>query len=111
MAEQAILSCLKYWPKVDPHKEVSTLAELESILNLLRSIEPLIEIRFHLLKRLGESISSIHSGVAERALILVHCPVLLCLIKQYKAELLPLLINGIISNVHRNELEYLQLLW
>ena len=81
LADQAILSCLKYWPKVDPHKEVCTLSELETVLNLLHSIEPLVEIRHHLIKQLSDSISSLHSGVAERALLLIHCPVLLCLIR------------------------------
>lgn len=45
LADQAILSCIKFWPYVDPHKEVGSLIELETLLNLLHTIEPLIEIR------------------------------------------------------------------
>jgi hypothetical protein len=33
----AILSCLKYWPIVNPSNEVASLTELESILSLLKS--------------------------------------------------------------------------
>ena len=38
LAEQAILTCLKYWPLVDPTNEVASLIEIETILNLLKSI-------------------------------------------------------------------------
>ena len=107
LAEDAILTCVKYWPLIDPHKEVSSLNEIESILNLLRSIEPLIPCRYYLVKRLALSCSSLHFGVAERAILLLHNPVLICLIRQYPTELLPLLIDALQSNVHRNEHEYI----
>ena len=80
-------------------------------MNLLHTIEPLIDIRKHLIRQLSACVASLHSGVAERALLLIHCPVLLCLIKQYKSELLPDLVSGIMQNVHRNESEYLIVLW
>lgn len=95
---------------LDPAKEVCSLSELESIFNLLRTIEPLIEIRYYLIKRIGKSISSLHAEVAERALLLLHCPVLLCLINQFKAELVPILFDHLCSNVHRNENPYIKLL-
>jgi len=82
---------------------VCSLTELESIFNLLHSIEPMIEIRHYLVKRISDSISSVHYSVAERALLLLHNPVLLCLIREYKSELLPLLVDALQSNVYRNE--------
>ena len=110
LADRAILSCLKYWPKVDPHKEVGSLVELDSIIGLLHSIEPLIAIRRYFFSRLANCISSLHFCVAERALLLLHNPILLCLIKEYKNEALPILVDSMVSNVHRNEPDYLKLL-
>ena len=110
LADQAILSCIKYWPRLDPHKEVCSLTELESIFNLMHTIEPLIEISNYLVKRIADSISSIHFSVAERALLLLHSPLLLCLVRQYKTELLPLLVDALQSNVFRNENQYLKTL-
>ena len=107
MADQAILTCIKYWSQVDPHKEVRSLAELEHILGLLHSIEPLIDIRYYLVRRLARCISSLHFGVAERALQILHTPVLLLLLRQYKGELLPVVIDHMLANVHRNESELL----
>ena len=52
LADQAILALIKFWPQVDPHKEICSLTEIETILNLLKSIEPLIEIRCFLVKRI-----------------------------------------------------------
>ena len=84
--------------------------ELETYLNLLHSIAPLIDIRFHLVKRVADSASSLHSSVAERAILLLHSPVLLCLVRQYKEELLMPLIDALQSNVHRNERHYINVL-
>ena len=83
---------------------------MESILNLLHSISPLIDIRYYLVKRVAQSIASLHYGVAERALLLLHNPVLLCLVRQYQSETLPLLIDAIQSNLHRNENEFIKVL-
>ena len=110
LAEDAILTCLKYWPLIDPHKEVSSLTELESIFNILKSIDPLLPIGHYLTKRLSLSISSLHFNVAERAILLLHNPVLLCLIRYQQKELLPLLVDALQSNMQRNEHEYLQML-
>jgi len=110
LTDQAILSCIKFWPKVDPHKEVGSLVELETLLNLLHTIEPLIDIRHYLLSRLAKCISSLHFCVAERALLLLHNPVLLCLIKEYKNETLPVLVDAILANLHRNEDEFMKVL-
>ena len=101
---------IKYWPQVDPHKEMCNLTEIESVFNSLRTIEPLIEIRYYLVKRVSQSISSLHHGVAERALLLTHNPVMLCLVREYKQDLMQLLVDSLLSNVHRNELAYLKLL-
>jgi len=79
-------------------------------LNLLHTIEPLIEIRYYLVRRVAQCVASLHFSVAERALTLLHNPGLLCLIKQFKNELLPQLVDSLISNVHRNEAEFISLL-
>ena len=59
---------------------------------------------------MAQSISSLHHGVAERALLLLHNPVLLCLVREYKLDLLGLLVEALMQNVHRNELAYIKLL-
>ena len=48
LADQAILVLLKYWPKVDPTKEISCLNELETILDNLKNIGPIVEIRHYI---------------------------------------------------------------
>ena len=45
IAELAILACLKYWPKVDPHKEISFLNELDYIFNLVKDCTCFVDIR------------------------------------------------------------------
>ena len=76
-------------------------------MNLLHTIEPLVDIRHYLISRIAKSISSLHFCVAERALLLLHNPVLLCLIKQYKNETIPVLVDALLANTHRNEAEYM----
>ena len=57
-----------------------------------------------------ESAKSDHFNVAERALLLFHNPVLLALLKYDKAGLLPIVVNGMLSNIHRKEKVHLELL-
>ena len=50
LTDQAILILLKYWPKVDPIKEVNCLNELETIFDQLKTIAPIIEIRYFIIQ-------------------------------------------------------------
>ena len=110
LADQAILIVLKYWPKIDTSKEISSLHELETILDTLRSISPIIEIRHYLVSKVAECASNLHSGVAERALLLLHNPVLLCLINYDKHSLLSILVDSLLQNIYRKDNSVLKLL-
>ena len=101
---------MKYWPRVDSQKEIDSLSELETILDCLTSISPIIEIRQYLVSRVINSAQSDHHSVAERALLLLHNPVLLALIKYDKAGLLKIVVNGLLSNVHRKDKMHIDLI-
>ena len=77
----AILTCLKYWPLVNSNNEVACLSEVETYLNLLKSTTHLIDICVSLIKRVSLCACSLNWAVAERALYMLHNPVLLQLIK------------------------------
>ena len=83
-----MLVLLKYWPKVDPIKEVSCLTELETIFDNLKNIGPLIEIRTFIITQVVHCAKSLHFSVAERALLLMHNPVILALLAYDKQNLL-----------------------
>ena len=95
----AILSCLKYWPLVNPNNEVASLTEIESILSLLKSTQHIQEVRYCLVQRVSLCCCSFNCMVAERALYLVHNPVFIGLLKEFKHELLPTLLDGIVQNI------------
>ena len=88
LAEQAILVVIKYWPRIDSSKEIGCLQEIETILDNLQDITPLIEIRHYLVTRVSECACSLNFNVAERALLLMHNPVLLAVITYDKQGLL-----------------------
>ena len=94
---------LKYWPKIDPTKEVSCLNELETILDTLKNISPIIDIRHYLVSKVAESCKSLHFSVAERALLLLHNPVLLCVITYDKSALLRIVVEAILQNIYRQD--------
>jgi len=80
LAEQAIMACLRYWPLIDPNKEIASLSEIETILNQLKSTEHLQVVKGFLTKRIAICVCSNHYGVAEKALFLLHNPVMLSLL-------------------------------
>ena len=90
---------IKYWPKIDPTKEISSLNELESILDTLKSITPIIEVRNYLVSKVAECAQSLHFSVAERALLLLHNPVLLAVITYDKSPLLRIVIDALLQNI------------
>ena len=101
---------IKYWPKVDPGKEVSCLNDLEAVLDTLKSISPIIEVRHYLVSKVAECAQSLHFSVAERALLLLHNPVLLCLISYDKRSLLQIVVDALLQNTYRRDTVYLKLL-
>jgi hypothetical protein len=77
----AILTCLKYWSLVNSSNEVACLSEVETYLNLLKSTSHLNDICVSLIKRVSLCACSLNWEVSERALYLLHNPVLLQLLK------------------------------
>lgn len=110
MATQAILACIKYWPQVDPSKEVSSLAEFDTILAQLKSIEPLIPVRNFLISQLGKCLKSLHQFVSERAMLCLQSPILLCLVLYDKHACLEPLIDALMENTHHKDVTFLRLL-
>ena len=74
------MACLKYWPLIDPNKEIASISEIETILNQLKSTEHLQLVKSFLIKRIAICVCSNHYGVAEKALFLLHNPVMISLL-------------------------------
>lgn len=86
VTELAILACLKYWPQVDPHKEISFLNEIDLLLNQIKDCTCIVDIRLPLIKKIATCAQSKHYAVAERALLLILNPTIVWILKQYVPE-------------------------
>ena len=74
---------LKYWPKINPVKEVLLLSELDEIVGLV-SNECLESNRFKLISLLKSCIVNNHYQVAERSLFTFNNDRILKLLKDFK---------------------------
>ena len=101
---------IKYWPRIYSSKEIGCLQEIETILDKLQDITPLIEIRHYLVTKVSECAHSLNFNVAERALLLMHNPVLLAVITYDKQGLLPIVVDALLENINRKEKNHILLL-
>lgn len=72
LVEVFFLKLLKWWPKTNPAKEVFFLSELEEIfdkMNETNNKHYLATHKLRLVKRIVESLKSLHFNVTERALL------------------------------------------
>ncbi len=71
-----LLTCLKYWPKIDPYKEVNFIDEVETVILssevLIQSFgdHKLVSAR-HIITQVAKCCQSLHFSVAQRALMLL----------------------------------------
>lgn len=105
LVELAVLTCLKYWPVINPTNEVATLSEIETYLNLIRTTQHLKDSAINLIERISICTCSMNWMVAERALMMVHHPVIVQLLDSYPEDLVPILVDGIGINIYKTEPE------
>lgn len=67
LASRVVAGLLRLWPRTDESRQVHFLAELVSLLEVTRRLE-LQKVAEKILLRVGESVSSIHYQVAQKAL-------------------------------------------
>lgn len=75
VADITFLSCLKFWPKTDPYKELIFLKEIELVmLAYLKnsSPKPLVSASL-IVRQIAKCSESQHFHVAEKGLLLLTC--------------------------------------
>eukprot|EP00164_Ancoracysta_twista_P001504 GFYU01001971.1.p1 GENE.GFYU01001971.1~~GFYU01001971.1.p1 ORF type:complete len:528 (+),score=163.97 GFYU01001971.1:227-1810(+) len=97
LAEEILLSILKFWPAVNSPKEVMFMNEVEEILELTQPAE-FQKVMGPLFKRISRSINSYHFQIAERALFLWNNEYILSLIAQNRQVLLPIVFGALYQN-------------
>jgi serine/threonine-protein phosphatase 2A regulatory subunit B' len=101
LAEIAILACLKYWPVMDPQKEIGFLTEIDLILNTVKQVQNVVDVRECVFTRISKCMSSQHYAVAERALQLLHNPTLRFILGAF-AESEPWLMTFLVDAICKN---------
>jgi len=74
LVDLTLLTCLKYWPKVDPYKEVNFIDEVESVLlccDLLTTAGFKLVSAKLVVAQIAKCCHSLHFSVAQRALMLL----------------------------------------
>ncbi|KAF8389024.1 hypothetical protein HHK36_025709 [Tetracentron sinense] len=92
---------LKYWPIINPQKEVMFLGELEEILEAMNMVE-FQKIMVLLFRRIGCCLNSSHFQVAERALFLWNNEHIVSLIAHNRQVILPLIFAALERNTQNH---------
>jgi serine/threonine-protein phosphatase 2A regulatory subunit B' len=90
LTHPVIMGLLKFWPKVHSPKEVMFLNELEEILDAIKPQE-FQDVMVPLFKQLAKCVSSPHFQVAERTLYFFNNEVIIGLIQENTATIMPIM--------------------
>lgn len=96
LAEIVMQHLLKWWPHTNSQKQVLFLGEIEEIVEIVH--EEFQKIMVPLFSRVAKCLLSSHFQVAERALCLWQSPQILELIRQYRAEIIPIVYPALRKN-------------
>mmetsp|Transcript_51880 Transcript_51880/g.123461 ORF Transcript_51880/g.123461 Transcript_51880/m.123461 type:complete len:472 (-) Transcript_51880:246-1661(-) len=97
LAQDIIISMLRYWPVSITSKQVLFLNELEETLELTQSTE-FHKVQHALFRRIAQCIMCPHFQVAERTLFLWNNDYVVKLINENRKELFPIIIGALYKN-------------
>mmetsp|Transcript_26748 Transcript_26748/g.61624 ORF Transcript_26748/g.61624 Transcript_26748/m.61624 type:complete len:472 (-) Transcript_26748:58-1473(-) len=97
LAQDIIISMLRYWPVSITSKQVLFLNELEETLELTQSAE-FHKVQHALFRRIARCITCPHFQVAERTLFLWNNDYVVKLINENRKELFPIIIGALYKN-------------
>jgi len=97
LAQDIIISMLRYWPVSITSKQVLFLNELEETLELTQSTE-FHKVQHALFRRIARCITCPHFQVAERTLFLWNNDYVVKLINENRKELFPIIIGALYKN-------------
>jgi serine/threonine-protein phosphatase 2A regulatory subunit B' len=93
----AIFSCFRLWPQTNSPKTLLFLNETEEVLEFIQPAE-FLEILVPLFTRINRCLSSTHFHTAERTLYYWNNDMIVSMMTQYRRQILPILIPGIMEN-------------
>lgn len=97
LSVDVVKGILKYWPKVDSHKEVMLLNEIEEILDVVDA-EEFERFQGPLFRQIARCISSPHFQVAERVLFFWNNEYFVNLMRENSEVILPILFPSLYKN-------------